>query len=73
MWKGIDGDEPIKMIFLLAIPPEQAGSTHMELLATLTSSLVDDDFQEQLFLANSAEEIMVLFGGEKGSSRRVSK
>ena len=65
MWQGLDGDEPVNMIFLLAIPPAEAGSTHMEVLTTLTSSLVEDEFREQLLAARSAEEIMGLFGEDK--------
>lgn len=64
MWQGIDGDEPVNMIFLIAIPPAEAGSTHMQVLTTLTSSLVDDDFREQLLAANSTKQIMTLFGAE---------
>lgn len=61
-WQGLDGDEPVNMIFLLAIPPAEAGSTHMALLTTLTSSLVEDDFREALLKATTTEEVMALFG-----------
>ena len=61
-WKGLDGDEPVNMILLLAIPPAEAGSTHMAVLTTLTSSLVEDDFREALLKANTTEEVMALFG-----------
>ncbi|ANS87045.1 Protein-N(pi)-phosphohistidine--sugar phosphotransferase [Vibrio scophthalmi] len=61
-WQGLDGDEPVNMIFLLAIPPAEAGSTHMAVLTTLTSSLVEDDFREALLKANTADEVMALFG-----------
>jgi fructose PTS system EIIA component len=64
MWQGLDGDEPVNMIFLLAIPPAEAGSTHMELLTTLTSSLVDDDFREQLLQSRTTDDVIALFGGE---------
>ncbi|GAM71547.1 PTS system [Vibrio sp. JCM 19236] len=65
MWNGIDGDEPVNMIFLLAIPPAEAGSTHMEVLTTLTSSLVEDSFREQLLEAQTEGEVMALFGHEE--------
>ncbi|OLQ93014.1 PTS glucose transporter subunit IIA [Vibrio panuliri] len=61
-WQGLDGDEPVNMIFLLAIPPAEAGSTHMEVLTTLTSSLVEDEFREALLQAKTTEEVMALFG-----------
>ncbi|MDL5029277.1 fructose PTS transporter subunit IIA [Vibrio sp. TMPB1044] len=72
MWQGIDGDEPVNMIFLIAIPPAEAGSTHMEVLTTLTSSLVDDDFRDELLAANSTQQIMKLFGAEDDISQDVN-
>ncbi|WP_019615552.1 fructose PTS transporter subunit IIA [Psychromonas ossibalaenae] len=66
-WQGLDGDEPVNMIFLLAIPPAQAGSTHMALLTTLTSSLVDDDFRERLLESKNAQQVMDLFSGGQDS------
>ncbi|WP_062269704.1 fructose PTS transporter subunit IIA [Endozoicomonas arenosclerae] len=70
-WQGLDGDEPVKMIFLLAIPPAEAGSTHMEVLTELTSSLVEDEFREQLLKAKSAKEVLTLFGGETAEEAEV--
>ncbi|WP_199911670.1 fructose PTS transporter subunit IIA [Dongshaea marina] len=64
-WQGLDGDEPVTMIFLLAIPPAQAGSTHMEVLTTLTSSLVEDEFRELLMRAKTPEQVMCLLGGDE--------
>ena len=37
----------------------------MEVLTTLTSSLVDDDFRDQLVAAKSSKEVMQLFGAEE--------
>ncbi|PSW22133.1 PTS glucose transporter subunit IIA [Photobacterium sanctipauli] len=72
MWQGLDGDEPVNMIFLLAIPPAQAGSTHMEVLTTLTSSLVDDDFRDELLKAKTAKEVMKMFGAEEEELEQAS-
>ncbi|WEM44832.1 fructose PTS transporter subunit IIA (plasmid) [Photobacterium sp. DA100] len=71
-WQGLDGDEPVNMIFLLAIPPAEAGSTHMEVLTTLTSSLVDDDFREQLLAARSQAEVMALFGADETENKEIT-
>ncbi|WP_069733906.1 PTS sugar transporter subunit IIA, partial [Enterobacter sp. IF2SW-P2] len=46
-WPGLDGDEEGRMVFLLAIPPAEAGSTHMQLLTTLTSLLTEDRVRAQ--------------------------
>uniref|UniRef100_A0A182S8R3 PTS EIIA type-2 domain-containing protein n=1 Tax=Anopheles maculatus TaxID=74869 RepID=A0A182S8R3_9DIPT len=55
-WEGIDGPESVNLIFLLAIPQDQAGSTHMQLLTTLTSALVDDDIRAAVLQASTAEQ-----------------
>lgn len=57
-WPGLDGDEEVRMVFLLAIPPAEAGSTHMQLLTTLTSRLTEERVREQLLMARSREEVM---------------
>ena len=64
-WQGLDGDEPVEMVFLLAIPPAEAGSTHMGILTELTSSLVDDDFRASLLQAKSPAEVLRLFGDKE--------
>jgi len=46
------------MVFLLAIPPAEAGSTHMQLLTTLTSLLTEDRVREQLLAARTREEAL---------------
>ncbi|MCL4116439.1 UNVERIFIED_CONTAM: hypothetical protein GTU68_064576 [Idotea baltica] len=66
-WKGVDEDEDedVNLIFLIAIPNAEAGSTHMHLLTELTTTLVDDDVREAVLNATTAEEILALFDGHK--------
>jgi 2-O-A-mannosyl-D-glycerate-specific PTS system IIC component len=52
-WPGLDGDEEVRMVFLLAIPPAEAGSTHMQLLTTLTCLLTEDRVRERLLAART--------------------
>ncbi|MHA7845203.1 PTS 2-O-a-mannosyl-D-glycerate transporter subunit IIABC [Serratia sp. D1N4] len=59
-WEGIDGPESVNLIFLLAIPEAQAGSTHMQLLTTLTTALVDDDIRAAVLQATTAEQLLAL-------------
>lgn len=59
-WQGVDGDEPVDMIFLLAIPQAEAGSTHMQLLTALTTRLVDDETRAALLSARTVPEVMAL-------------
>jgi 2-O-A-mannosyl-D-glycerate-specific PTS system IIC component len=60
MWPGLEGDEDVNLVFLLAIPPAEAGSTHMQLLTQLTSMLVDDSLRQQILSATSADTLMAL-------------
>ncbi|PSW22140.1 PTS 2-O-a-mannosyl-D-glycerate transporter subunit IIABC [Photobacterium sanctipauli] len=64
-WKGIDEDEDedVNLVFLIAIPNAEAGSTHMHLLTELTTTLVDDDVREAVLNASTAEEVMALLDG----------
>lgn len=64
-WPGLEGDEEVRMVFLLAIPPAEAGSTHMQLLTTLTSRLMEDRVREQLLAARTREEAMAALGDEE--------
>ncbi|MGL4826563.1 MAG: PTS 2-O-a-mannosyl-D-glycerate transporter subunit IIABC [Vibrionaceae bacterium] len=59
-WQGIDGDEDVNLIFLLAIPNSEAGSTHMQLLTHLTTTLVDDSVREAVLNATSTDELLAL-------------
>ncbi len=62
-WEGLDGDEDVNIIFLLAIPNSEAGSTHMSLLTNLTTTLVDDDVREALLKATTIDEFMTIMDG----------
>jgi 2-O-A-mannosyl-D-glycerate-specific PTS system IIC component len=50
------------MVFLLAIPSREAGSTHMQLLTTLTTSLTDDETRSNLLAASTREEVLSILG-----------
>lgn len=69
-WEGIDGPESVQMIFLLAIPEGEAGSTHMQLLTALTTALVDDEVREKAMRATTVNEFMALLNSEPESVAR---
>ncbi|ANO33286.1 PTS 2-O-a-mannosyl-D-glycerate transporter subunit IIABC [Vibrio breoganii] len=66
-WKGLDEDEDVNLIFLIAIPNAEAGSTHMHLLTELTTTLVDDEVREAVLNATNIEQIMALLSNEDAS------
>lgn len=63
-WQGLDEDEDVNLIFLIAIPNAEAGSTHMHLLTELTTTLVDDDVREAVLNATNVEQIFALLDGQ---------
>ncbi len=64
-WQGIDEEEDVNLIFLIAIPNAEAGSTHMQLLTELTSTLVDDNVRNAVLNATSVEQVMSLLSDEE--------
>ncbi|MCS2153471.1 PTS 2-O-a-mannosyl-D-glycerate transporter subunit IIABC [Scandinavium goeteborgense] len=58
LWEGVAGEEEVNLVVLLAIPPAQAGSTHMQLLTALTSRLVDDEVRAAVCAATTAEQLL---------------
>ncbi|BBS36290.1 PTS 2-O-a-mannosyl-D-glycerate transporter subunit IIABC [Enterobacter sp. LM3] len=57
-WEGVDGPEDVELIFLLAIPPAEAGSTHIQVLTELTSRLADDALRARVMAATTAEALL---------------
>ena len=57
-WEGVDGPEAVELIFLLAIPAAEAGSTHIQVLTELTSRLADDALRARVMSATSAEDLL---------------
>lgn len=60
MWAGVEGREPVRLIFLLAIPGDQAGTTHMHLLTQLTTTLADDGVRAAALQATTPAALLAL-------------
>ncbi|NVP00199.1 PTS sugar transporter subunit IIA, partial [Photobacterium damselae subsp. damselae] len=72
-WQGVDEEEDVNLIFLLAIPNAEAGSTHMHLLTELTTTLVDDDVREAVLNATTVEQIITLLNGQAKQEEKQNK
>jgi fructose-specific phosphotransferase system IIA component len=59
-WDSLDG-EKAQLIFMIAVPEEQASNEHLKILQFLSRKLMDDEFREHLLQAKTKEEIMQLF------------
>ena len=67
-WEGGDGPEPVELIFLLAIPPAEAGSTHIQILTDLTTRLADDEVRQRVMAADSPEALLAALDAEPEKS-----
>lgn len=46
-WKTYD-NKPVTDVFALMVPPKNAGTTHLKMLANLSTALLEDDFKKDL-------------------------
>ncbi|MTI95845.1 MAG: PTS mannose transporter subunit IIAB [Firmicutes bacterium] len=58
-WKSLD-DQPVEMIFLLAVPEAAASTDHLVMLSRIAGVLMEDDFREQLLAAQQPREVIDL-------------
>lgn len=55
-WKSIDGTLA-NLIFMIAVPSNEAGDKHLKILQKLSRKLMDDNYRNSLLQANSEEEM----------------
>lgn len=60
---AIDG-EPVRLIVLLASPPDRT-SDHIQALARVSRLMTMDDFRESIYAADSPHEIYVLLAAQE--------
>ena len=56
-WQSLDG-EPVSMVFIIAVPAEQAGNEHLQILAAISRQLMHEEFRSRLQEAGSPEDVM---------------
>lgn len=55
-WESLD-DQPVLIIFGLLVPEAGAKLLHLQIINSLASQIVDDEFREQLFAAHDEEAL----------------
>lgn len=58
-WQSVD-DNPVKLVFLLAVKKEDKCEMHLRILSKIAVNLMEDEFVEGLFTAKDDEEILKL-------------
>ncbi len=56
-WESIDPSNEVQLVFLLAIPENEAGSTHLTLLSELVQRLSDGAYKKNLLQSTTSEEL----------------
>ncbi|MCM3717807.1 fructose-specific PTS transporter subunit EIIC [Fictibacillus phosphorivorans] len=57
-WESIDPNNKVQLVFLIAIPESEAGTTHLKVLSTLSTNLMKDGYLEGLMAAETSEEFL---------------
>lgn len=57
-WESIAEDNQVDLVFLLAIPKAEEGSTHLKLLSELSTALMNEEFINNLKNASSEDEFI---------------
>lgn len=55
-WESLD-DQPVQIIFGLVVPQSDARILHLQIINSLASQIVEDDFREQLFNVKTEDEL----------------
>ncbi|MGG1575371.1 PTS sugar transporter subunit IIA [Fictibacillus sp. NRS-1165] len=58
-WKAMD-DREVSFVIMLAVPESEGGTTHLQILSTLSGKLIDDDFRTSLMNAAHKENVLRL-------------
>ncbi len=56
-------DEKVKCVFGIAVPFENAGNEHLDILAMLARKIVNDEFRQSLFMSKSKRNCLDLIYG----------
>lgn len=57
-WESVTEDNEVDLVFLLAIPKAEEGSTHLKLLAELSTAIMHEDFTTNLYNSKNKDEFM---------------
>lgn len=58
-WDSLDG-EPVKAVFMIAVPESAAGNEHLQILIALSRKLIDSEFRDKLMAVSNSEALTSL-------------
>ena len=57
-WESVDEDNEVNLVFLIAIPKKEEGSSHIEILSKLTTSFMKEGFIQDLQNSQTTKELL---------------
>lgn len=56
-WQALDNN-PVSLVFLIAVPEESAGNEHLQILAAISRRLIHEEFRQQLMETQSFDDLI---------------
>lgn len=56
-WQSLDG-ELVALVFLIAVPEEDADNEHLKILSSLSRKLIHEEFRNELLTAKTEQDVM---------------
>lgn len=73
-WESVDENNEVELVFLIAIPDSEKGSTHIEVLSNLTTLFMEEGFLDELKKAKTKTEFLnTIFKNEKTENKQIEK
>lgn len=58
-WQSLDG-EPVKVVFMIAVPEAAEGNDHLKILIALSRKLIDSEFRDKLMAVEDSDQLKSL-------------
>jgi fructose-specific phosphotransferase system IIA component len=62
-WESFD-KKPVNFIILLAVPDEESGTRHLDILSQISRKLISEEYRERLMAAKDREEILSMLSSQ---------
>lgn len=72
-WESVDEDNEVNLVFLIAIPDSEKGTTHIEVLSNLTTLFMEDGFIASLRAAKDKEDFLNIILKRDKSPKKETK
>ncbi len=70
-WESIDESNEVKLIFLIAIPKKEAGTTHIDILTKLSTSFMEEGFIEKLRNSKTTKDLLnIIYNIDKKEEKK---